>query len=290
MPPPEERPEEGGRRPRKIPPRENVVEPAPSHDGTPCFTAYWRDVERSSRPLFALRIYDVRPEAGDSAKALALAIHQGTLPERQDEMLDRDRDRIEVVALPMALDSSEEQRIEACKSHHMAEVASCQASHTTDFYLPAHFDTTGYWRALIIIDRLGEGWETVVSNRPFGYGTGFGPDEMQLLSSEKDSNQYGSYTIARWALTEWARKEDEEMMAEDEAAAPEDRWGDLELRPEMDIDRFPIRVLGNSLAEMREYMSRFRNYVDGGGLEIEMSQSVDNFVAVLRMHDVVHED
>ena len=60
---------EGGKPPRKIPPQETVVEPAPSHDGAPCFTAYTINVYDTTRPQFALRIYDTTPEAGNPDRA-----------------------------------------------------------------------------------------------------------------------------------------------------------------------------------------------------------------------------
>ena len=90
--------------------------------------------ENTSRPLFALCVYDVRPGADsyDGLRALTLAIHQDTEEERRMyEMIPstENRDRIEVVGLPMALDSVEEQRIKVCRSHHMVEVAPRRASH-----------------------------------------------------------------------------------------------------------------------------------------------------------------
>ena len=134
---------------------------------------------------------------------------------------------------------------------------------------------------MIIICRLVEGWETEALYRPWVDFEGFQPRDDQSYPSKKESHPYGSYLLVRWDLTELARKEDEAMMAEEEAAAPEDRWGDLEPRPEIEIHRHRIRKLGDSLAKLREDMIRFRCYVEKGGPEEEKSRGPQSSAAAI---------
>ncbi|EON98439.1 putative arca-like protein [Phaeoacremonium minimum UCRPA7] len=247
----------GGRRPRKILPKEAVVEQAPSHDGAPCFTAYTVDAEQTTRPLFALRIYDTTPEAeagegADRTRQLALDIHSGTEFERCDTAPAVDRDRIEVVRLPMPADTPDEQRIERCQAHHMAEVRARTTSHRADFYLPATFDTEGWWRGLVIIDRLENGWEGVTLNRPRPE-KGFTSEGGMIPPSARRTDPHGGLLYVRWELTELARRENEH-----------------DPLPEVAVSQYPIYRLANCLADLREHMQAFRQFVQEGGLEREL--------------------
>ncbi|KAK3304120.1 uncharacterized protein B0T15DRAFT_230931 [Chaetomium strumarium] len=256
----------GGKPPRKRPPEEVVVDQAPSHDGAPCFTAYTRSAERHRPPLFALRIYDIMlydtmPAAGDTERIrqLALQLHTGTEFERCDATAAPDlmRDRVQVVGLPMAADVPDGRRVECCQAHHMAEVAARIATRRRDYYLPATFHTDGWWRALVVIDRLEEGWEGVVLNRPrpergFNWGRGKVPES-------KRTDPYGGFLYARWEVTEVARPYWEE------AEAP---------LPEVDVTPYPVHWLAHCLAGMREHMSTFRDFIHMGGLEEELQAGV----------------
>jgi hypothetical protein len=259
----------GGKPPRKRPPEEVVVDEAPSHDGAPCFTAYTRSAEKNHPPLFALRIYDTTmPEAaGDKERIRMLArqLHTGTEFERCDTTPAPDlmRDRVEVVGLPMAADTPDEQRVQRCQAHHMAEVAARIATRRRDYYLPATFHTDGWWRALVVIDRLEEGWESVVLHRPrpehgFHWGRGKVPD------SARRTDPYGGFLYVRWEVTEVARHYWKEVeVVEGESPLPE-----------VDVTQYPIYYVAHCLADMREHMSTFRNFIQMGGLEEELQAGV----------------
>ncbi|KAJ9148556.1 hypothetical protein NKR23_g4904 [Pleurostoma richardsiae] len=246
--------EGGGRRPRKILPKEAVVEEAPSHDRAPCFTAYSVDPEETSRPLFALRVYDTTPEAGgaDRTRQLALKVHSGTEIERCDVAPAVDRDRVEVVGLPMAADTPDEQRIERCQAHHMAEVRARITARRVDFYLPATFDVEGWWRGLVIIDRLEGGWEAVALGRPRPE-KGFTSEGGMIPPSERRTDPHGGLLYVRWELTELARRENEH-----------------DPLPEVAVSQYPIYKLANCLADLRDHMGAFRQFVQEGGLEREL--------------------
>ena len=258
-PPPEQG---GGRGPRKILPLIPVVEPAPSHDGVPCFTAYTVDAEHTDRPHFALRIYDTTPAAGDPARArdLALKIYLGTKLDRYNyeavaPMEPNDsagRDRIELVGLPLPRDASDDQRVQACTAHHMAELAARrQRVGWGGFYLPATFDACGWWRAIVVIDRLEEGWEGAALGRPW-------PRERvrdQRGRAWAAEDPYGSFLYVQWELTELARREMEEM---------EEVWD------EVAVAAYPILKLGRSLGDLREHMGGFGCFASEGGLEKHM--------------------
>ncbi|KAK3933772.1 putative arca-like protein [Diplogelasinospora grovesii] len=249
--------EYGGIPPRKILPTETVVEAAPSHDGAPCFTAYTVDEENKTRPLFALRIYDTRPNAGDvdETRDLAIKIHEGTEFERCDRAPTYDRDRIEVVGLPMpsADVTSDEQRIEICKAHHMAEVAARNKLGSADFYIPATFEVDGWWRGLVIIDRLEDGWESAALNRPKPENGFLSERPPKVPESERFTNPFGGFMYFRWELTDMARREYEH-----------------DPLPETAITHYPIYKLAASLASLRDGMSAFRCFVLEGGLDKEL--------------------
>ncbi|KAH8882032.1 hypothetical protein GQ53DRAFT_734602 [Thozetella sp. PMI_491] len=236
----------GGRPPRKITDKEHVVEQAPSHDGAPCFTSYSIDSENKVRPPFALRIYDTRPVAGDveGTRQLALKIQRGTEAERWGiKPVDEERDRIEVTGLPLPADASNEQRFEACKTHHLAEIEARNATGKLDFYIPATYDTYGYWHAFIIIVHLGEGWEDVALNR-YPVTPAQMTSEHEREWEEGLTNPNGGFLQAKWGLTELAKRE--------YASDPQ---------PDFFFAGRPIYRLAKGLAELREGMSGFRCFV-----------------------------
>lgn len=82
MSPPE--PPKEGSLPRNLSPKGTVVEPAPSHDGPPCSTAYSVAAENTAAPQFILCIYDTTA-AGASPEGtcdLAFKLHRVTEVER----------------------------------------------------------------------------------------------------------------------------------------------------------------------------------------------------------------
>ncbi len=246
----------GGKPHRKIPPKEYVVEPAPSHDSAPCFAAYTIDIDDTSRPQFAICVYDTTPAAGnpDRTRDLALKIHRGTEEERLDRS-SNGRDRIEVFGMPMPQDASEEQRIEACMAHHTAELAARR--HHRGFYLPWTFDNLGWRHEIVILVRLGEGWEGVALYRPrpktSWEGGCFIPPENHMSSSEDvRADPYGQLISVRWDLTELARKQMEEL--------------DDPL-PEVAVTLRMMWELAYTLEGCRDHISTFQCFVHDGGLE-----------------------
>lgn len=287
------------------------MEQAPSHDGAPCFTAYTVDAENMGRPLFAIRVYDTTPEAGgaDRTRDLALKIHRGTEHERVERQPAVDRDRIEVVGLPMAPDTPDERRIEACKAHHMAEVAArtsraaaaaaaavvsstrgsgsgsgghndgssgssgsgrdsdnksdqrvVLAAAADSFYIPATHDLRGWWRAILIIDRLEDGWEGVALDRP-SPELGYFSTDRQYFRAGRKTDPHGGFLLVKWDLTDLAwRLYEEEKLEDEEAEAPLELW---------DVSS-PIPCLAGQLATVRDHMSAVRCYVLDGGLKQEL--------------------
>lgn len=235
-------------------PKETVVEPAPRHDGAPCFTAYTVDAENTTRPQFVLRIYDTTPAAGspERTRDLAFKIHRGTEFERCELQPAVDRDRVEVVGLPLPRGTSDEQRIEACMAHHMAEVSS-RRQHARDFYLPATFDVEGWWRAVVVLDRLEEGWEGAALYRS-APENGFCSEPGMLPPHAAKTDPHGGFVKVRWEMTELAKRQMEEV------GCP---------LPEVAVTPYPIWVLGNNLGGLRAHMGAFRCFVKEGGLERE---------------------
>lgn len=253
-------PKLGGIRPRLILPKETVVEPAPSHDGAPCFTAYTVDVECTTRPLFVLRIYDTNPAAGSPGhiRDLAFKIHRGTEFERCDIQTAVDGDRIEVVGLPLPQATSDEQRVEACMVHHMADVAYRRQQHGRDFYLPATFDVEHWWRAVVVLDHLEEGWEGAALYRlrpESGFNGEDNGKHPPRGTDPRKTDPYGGFLMVRWELTELAKKWMEEVG---------------ESLPDPAVTPKSISRLGHSLADLREHMGGFRCFVLEGGLEREL--------------------
>jgi hypothetical protein len=244
---------EGGKRPRKNSPKETGVEPAPSHDGSPCFTAYTVDCYENSRPQFVLRIYDTAPAAGnpDRTRDLALKVHKGTELERCLGPYETDRDRIEVVGLPLPQDASDEQRAEVCMAHHMTEVSFRWQRHP-DFYLPATFDSMGWWRAAVVLERLEEGWEGAALYRR-APESGLRSEHGKVPPGQIELYQHGRFISVQWELTEWARRGNEE-----------------EPLPEVDLAPYAIWELGRCLRGFREHMGAFKCFVQDGRLEREL--------------------
>jgi hypothetical protein len=123
------RPSTGGKPPVRI--REHyVIEEAPSHDDTPCFTA-WICVEivkipngycssdytdGNKRPEWSIQIYDTTPGSDypEHLRGLAEKLHRHTREEREAAGRGRS-DRIDIWGIPLATNLTEEERIEKCK-------------------------------------------------------------------------------------------------------------------------------------------------------------------------------
>lgn len=150
-----------------------VVEEAPSHDGTPCFTAWVRAVIAKvpkgwcssdfriddERPEWSIQIYDTTPgsDNSDHLKSLAKTLHEETWEEREGYGRGKP-DRIDVWGIPLPTTVSDEERIEKCKAHFMAETASREVAACDGFHISLLDDDDDWQRGIVIIDRPKEIW------------------------------------------------------------------------------------------------------------------------------------
>ncbi|KAL2130242.1 hypothetical protein VTI74DRAFT_6719 [Chaetomium olivicolor] len=128
-----------------VPPTKVVVEPTPSHDGTPTFAAYevqlallaadpdspdgYSDSPPSQdpenhRPPFGIRFYDITAGATpERAALLARRISELTYQARYNDR-SYDKDRIEVVAMPLPESMAADDQAARCIAHNEAERAA----------------------------------------------------------------------------------------------------------------------------------------------------------------------
>ncbi|KAF4831580.1 hypothetical protein CGCTS75_v005102 [Colletotrichum tropicale] len=172
----------GGKAPRKAL-LQYVIEEMPSHDNTPCFTAWRRavrlpipekyarspsdsdsdDEDGQTRPKMSYQIYDTTPLSAnpDHLKTRAKKVHEETFKARWRIGFDF-HDRIDLWGMPLAVDASIEERIKKCRAHACAEIASRE--HADDTFhisrLINHVDwpRSDWRRVIIIIDRPPELW------------------------------------------------------------------------------------------------------------------------------------
>ncbi|KAH0444741.1 hypothetical protein CcaCcLH18_00399 [Colletotrichum camelliae] len=174
----------GGKAPRKYL-LQYVIEEMPSHDNTPCFTAWERAIrmpipekyarpqasdsdsdneDRQTRPKMSFQIYDTTPlsDNADHLKALAEKIHKETFRARWRIEFEF-YDRIDLWGMPLAVDASTEERITKCRAHACAVIASRERADDT-FHVSRlinHLDwprSEDWNRVIIIIDRAQELW------------------------------------------------------------------------------------------------------------------------------------
>lgn len=166
------------------PPNKVIVEPAPSHDGSPTFAAYEAPVPllgpndtppsenpEKYRPPFGIRIYDITPTATpERAALLARRISELTYDTRYNDRC-YEKDRIEVVAMPL-LDQSMTANDQAarCIAHNEAERAArlpiADAAVAASWYIVESF-MHGYncSKELFFIGHLKEdSWEEALRN------------------------------------------------------------------------------------------------------------------------------
>ena len=162
----------GGKPPVQIR-EEYIIEEAPSHDGTPCFTAWikpgivevpqgWSASDfpvADERPQWSLQIYDTTPQSDDAEhlRSLARALHQETREERESYGRGAP-DRIDVWGMPLSVDVSDEERVAKCKGHSLAEAASRNTAENPGFSIPRLCIRERWQRGIVIIDRTRELW------------------------------------------------------------------------------------------------------------------------------------
>lgn len=168
----ERSPSTGGLPPVKI--REQyIVEQVPSHDSTPCYTAWvrkeivqvpqgWTTSDfniTNERPQWSVQIYDTTPQSADTnhLKTLAETLHEETREERDSDGRGQP-DRIDVWGMPFSADAPEEDRIAKCKAHILAQIATRETSRDGEFHVPELRSHDLWKRAIIIIDQPKESW------------------------------------------------------------------------------------------------------------------------------------
>ncbi|KAF2644054.1 hypothetical protein P280DRAFT_537718 [Massarina eburnea CBS 473.64] len=118
-----------------------IVEEAPSHDSTLCFTACIREdvvkipegwssdfIIPNRRPQWSIQIYDTTPQSGNPEHLITLAemLHSETREDR--EAWGRgEPDSVDIWGMPLTTDASDEERIAKCKAHVLAEITSRNA-------------------------------------------------------------------------------------------------------------------------------------------------------------------
>jgi hypothetical protein len=147
----------------------------------------------------------------------------------------------------------------------MAELAA-RRQLSPDFYLPATFDRQFYWRRVVVIDRLEEGWEDATLYRPEPEDGFMMAYNGKLPPRVAKTDPHGGHLNVRWELTELAKQWME-------------AWVDT--LPDPAVTALPISRLGDSLADIRKQMGAFRCVVLGGGLERELQVEGRNFKARL---------
>jgi hypothetical protein len=133
----------------------------------------------------------------------------------------------------------------------MTEVSFRRQRHP-DFYLPATLDNMGWWRAVIVLDWLEEGWEGAALDRPEPEN-GFRSEHGMVPPGQTKTYPHGRFILVRWDLTKRAKQENEE-----------------EPLPEVDLTPYAICELGRCLRGCRDHMGTFRCFVQDGHLEREL--------------------
>ncbi|MBE3050256.1 hypothetical protein IMZ48_48720 [Candidatus Bathyarchaeota archaeon] len=192
----------------------DVVEEAPSHDGTPCFSA-WQDDKpvderytefvSHGRPKYSIQIYDTTPNSRDPqhVKAVAEEIHKATFSTRCNESDPDEHDRLDVWGFALPAETSEEERVTRCIAHMKAEIVARNMTGKTDFYIPGTYDRDNYRRALVIVNKP-------MDELDWRKGAEDGdPDD------DDDDDDDGPFLIVLWGLSqagcEFSRHWDEEI-------------------------------------------------------------------------------
>ncbi|KAJ4308971.1 hypothetical protein N0V94_009138 [Neodidymelliopsis sp. IMI 364377] len=172
---PERRLSTGGLPPIKIC-EQYVIEEAPSHDGTPCYTAWVREeiVQvphgwsasdfdiANKRPQWSLQIYDTTSQAvnPDHLKSLVETFHKET--RKEHGIIGRNQPtRIDIWGMPFTTDTIEEEKIAKCKAHILAEIAARETSGDDDFHVPELCSHHHWKRAILIVDQSEESWNEI---------------------------------------------------------------------------------------------------------------------------------
>jgi hypothetical protein len=261
---------------RLIPPSKVVVEPAPSHDGAPSFAAYEiplsllaADPESADgysnslpsqepeklRPKFGIRIYDTTASAtADRAALLARRISELTFATRVSGDTRLQKDRIEVVALPLPESTTAKDREAKCIAHNEAErrarLSIADAALAASWFIVENFYGNARKRVFIITD-LKDSWEDALPNpNRLGWST----RSVHGHFRDVDYDERFHYS------------DDEELDEEGDAAA--------ELPPDM-VSRgeYNLESLGATLSDFRRNVHQFCicHFIPDGVLDMELA-------------------
>ncbi|KAH6844583.1 hypothetical protein B0I37DRAFT_165312 [Chaetomium sp. MPI-CAGE-AT-0009] len=191
---------------RLVPRSKVVVEPAPSHDGASTFAAYEiplsllaADPESADgysnsppsqgleelRPKFGIRIYDTTASAtADRAALLARRISELTFDGRVSNDTHQQKDRIEVVALPLPESTTVKDRKAKCIAHNEAErrarLSIADAALAASWFMVENFYDRSRKQVFIITD-LKDSWEDALPNtNGLGWSTRSGLGEFRI--------------------------------------------------------------------------------------------------------------
>jgi len=261
---------------QRIPPSKVVVEPAPRHDGAPSFAAYEiplsllaADPESADgysksppsqepeklRPKFGIRIYDTTASAtADRAALLARRISELTFAARVSDDSHSQKDRIEVIALPLPTSTTARDREAKCIAHNEAEprarLSIADAAFAASWFIAENFYGNARKRVFVITD-LKDSWEDALSN-PNRLGWSTRSVHGHFRSVGYDERRHYS--------------DDEELDEEGDAAA--------ELPPDM-VSRGGINLesFGGALYDFRRNVHEFYvwHFIPDGVLDMELA-------------------
>lgn len=190
-----------------------VVEKLPTDNNIPCFTAWirieapgpfrepWTAADYAvpdTPPDVCIQFYDTTPgsDKPDHLKALAEMLHK----EAREDSCSVDRERIDVWGMPLASDMSEKERVEKCKAHAAAEVASRNCDGVPHEYPINSLSINYSWQQVfIIIDRPMELWDHDAGGFLVVYWDAH-PSYLKMLADEGKSapgTQTSRYTRER---------------------------------------------------------------------------------------------
>lgn len=140
----------------------DVIEEAPSHDGTPCISAWkchrtadlkYRELVPGNRPKYSIQIYDTTPDSANPEYLNALAgnIHKRTHKDRTRRHDLEWEDRLDVYGLPMPRGTHLNDRVRRCIAHQKAEIVSRNLTGKSDFYISGTYSAWDLRRVLFIV-------------------------------------------------------------------------------------------------------------------------------------------
>ena len=115
------------------------------------------------RPQFGIRVYDTTEDV--TAERAALLVRRiSELTYKCRTSCDRtEKDRIEVVALPLPASTTADERAVKCIAHNKAEravrLAMADAAVAASWYIPEDFSANGIKKRIWVINDLKESWE-----------------------------------------------------------------------------------------------------------------------------------